>query len=124
MNSRNDNIVLCVPCVLCGENMDTLEKLYASCRALNRRFPDGNEPFQIMTCLLEEGGELAEQVNHFESAGIKREKHGEPDKQKLAKEVLDVLHNALRIAMYYGIEQELAAMIEEKHQRAKDEGLI
>lgn len=34
--------------------MDTLEKLYASCRALNRRFPDGNDPFHIMTCLLEE----------------------------------------------------------------------
>jgi NTP pyrophosphatase (non-canonical NTP hydrolase) len=104
--------------------MDTLEKLYARCRALNRRFPDGNDPFRIMTCLLEENGELAEQVNHFEDAGLEREKHSEPDRQKLAKEVMDVLHNALRIAMYYGIEQELAAMIEDKYQRAKEEGLI
>jgi NTP pyrophosphatase (non-canonical NTP hydrolase) len=104
--------------------MDTLDKLYARCRALNRRFPDGNDPFRIMTCLLEEGGELAEQVNHFENAGRKREKHGEPNKQKLTKEVMDVLHNALRIAMYYGIEQELAAMIEDKYQQVKEEGLI
>jgi NTP pyrophosphatase (non-canonical NTP hydrolase) len=104
--------------------MDTLEKLYASCRALNRRFPDGNEPFHIMTCLLEEGGELAEQINHFEGKGVKREKLGDPNREHLTKEVLDVLRAALRIAMYYGIEQELAAMIEEKYQRAKEEGLI
>ena len=52
---------------------------------LGRRFPNHNEPFQIMTRLLEECGELAEQVNHFEGTGVKREKHGEPDKAKLAK---------------------------------------
>ena len=101
--------------------MDTLEKLYASCRGLNRRFPDGNDPFQIMTCLLEEGGELAEQVNHFEGKGIKREKHGEPDKAKLAKEVQDVMRCALQIGMYYGIEKELHASIEKSYQRVKEE---
>ena len=55
--------------------MDTLEKLSAIRRGLNRRFPDGNDPFQIMTCLLEEGGELAEHVNHL-GKSVKREKHG------------------------------------------------
>ena len=27
----------------------TIEKLYAITRGLNRRFPDGNDPFQMMT---------------------------------------------------------------------------
>jgi formate hydrogenlyase subunit 6/NADH:ubiquinone oxidoreductase subunit I len=40
-----------------------------------------------MARLLEERGELAEQVNHFEGTGVKRDKHGRPDKAKLAKEV-------------------------------------
>jgi NTP pyrophosphatase (non-canonical NTP hydrolase) len=33
-----------------------------------------------MTRLLEECGELAKEVNHFEGTGIKRQKYGEPDK--------------------------------------------
>jgi NTP pyrophosphatase (non-canonical NTP hydrolase) len=38
-----------------------------------------------MTRLLEESGELAQQVNHFEGAGVKREKYGEPDGKNLPK---------------------------------------
>ncbi len=101
-----------------------IEKLYAIDRALNTRFPDGNEPFQIMTRLLEEAGELAEQVNHFEGKGVKRAKHGKPDKAKLAKEVQDVLRAALHIAMYYGIESDLQWSVDKAYQHAMDEGLI
>jgi len=90
----------------------------------SRWFPDGNGPFQIMTRLLEECGELAEQVNHFEGTGVKREKHGEPDKAKLAKKVQDVLGCALQIAQYYGIELELEASIENSYRRLKAEGFI
>ena len=103
--------------------MDTLEKPYAICRGLNRRFAAGNAPFQTMTRLLEECGELAEQVNHFEGKGVKREKHGEPDKAKLAKEVQDVLRGALQVAMYCGIEEQVKASIEKTYQRVKEEGL-
>ncbi len=104
--------------------MDTYEKLMAITHALNRRFPSGTEPFQITTRLLEEGGELAEQVNHFEGSETKRAKYGEPDKLKLAKEVMDVLRCGLQIAIYYGIEPELETTIEKHYQRAKAEGLI
>jgi NTP pyrophosphatase (non-canonical NTP hydrolase) len=103
---------------------DLMERLQAVSVGLNRRFPDHNEPFQIMTRLLEECGELAEQVNHFERTGIKVEKHGQPDKAKLAKEVQDVLRCALQIAQHYGVEHELAASIEDSYQRLKAEGFI
>jgi NTP pyrophosphatase (non-canonical NTP hydrolase) len=104
--------------------MDTLEKLYAICRGLNRRFANENAPFEIMTRLLEESGELAEQVNLFEGRGVKRDKHGEPDKAKMAREVQDVMRCALQTAMYYGIEQELEVSIEKAYQRVKVEGLV
>jgi NTP pyrophosphatase (non-canonical NTP hydrolase) len=103
---------------------DMMQQLMAVSAGLARRFPDNNGPFEIMTRLLEECGELAEQVNHFEGTGVKREKHGEPDKAKLAKEVQDVLRCALQIAQYYGIEQELEVSIENSYQRLKAEGFI
>ena len=103
---------------------DLMERLKVISVGLGRRFPAHNEPFQIMTRLLEECGELAEQVNHFEGTGVKREKYGEPDKAKLAKEVQDVLRCALQIAQYYAIEQELAASIENSYQRLKAEGFV
>jgi NTP pyrophosphatase (non-canonical NTP hydrolase) len=102
----------------------TLDKLFPITQGLNRRFPDGNDPFQIMTRLLEECGELAQLVNHFEGAGIKGEKYGVPDESKLAKEVMDVLRCGLQVAIYYGIEQELESKINDSYDKMKQEGLI
>lgn len=99
-----------------------LEKLFAIARGLNHRFPDGNDPFQIMTRLLEEGGELAQQINHFEGSGVKQEKYGAPDRQKLAKEVMDVLRVAGQVAVYYGIEHEVEAALERSYQQLIAEG--
>jgi len=101
-----------------------LNKLYATCHGLNRRYPNGNDPFRIMTCLLEEAGELAQQVNHFEDTGIKRQKYGEPDRAHLVKEVMDVLRATMRAAIHYHLEDELEAKVEESYQRMLAEGWI
>jgi NTP pyrophosphatase (non-canonical NTP hydrolase) len=101
-----------------------MEKLYQITHGLMKRFPNGNDPFQMVTRLAEECGELAAQVNHFESSGVKRQKMGEPDTIKLAKEVKDVLRCALTLAIHYGIEVELSASIAQSHQQLKAEGLI
>lgn len=101
-----------------------LDKLLPITKGLNRRFANGNEPFQIATRLLEECGELAKEINHFEGRGIKREKYGEPDKAHLAKEVQDVMRSALQIALYYQIEAELEASIDQSYRRMIAEGLI
>lgn len=97
--------------------MTGLDRIWTINERLRQRFPDGNGPFQIMTRLLEECGELAEQVNHFEATGIKRQKHGEPDKAKMAKEVQDVIRCALQIAHHYGIEEDLDASIAKSYQQ-------
>ena len=102
----------------------TMEKLFAITHGLNRRFPHGNHPFQMMTRLLEESGELAQMVNHFEGTGIKLEKYGPPDKGKLAKEIMDLLRCALQVAIYYGIERELETTIQDSYQKMKAEGMI
>jgi NTP pyrophosphatase (non-canonical NTP hydrolase) len=104
--------------------MTELAKLWEVTRGLNRRFPNGNNPFQIMTRLLEEGGELAQMVNHFEGAGIKREKYGVPDRSKMSKEIMDVLRCALQTAIYYNLEAEVEARIAETYERMLAEGLI
>ena len=86
-----------------------LQPLFAVTQDLTRRFPAGNTPFQIMTRLLKECGELAQQVNQVENSGLKRQKHGEPDPTHMAKEIKDVIRCALQVALYYGIETEVEA---------------
>jgi NTP pyrophosphatase (non-canonical NTP hydrolase) len=102
----------------------TFKKLLAITRGLNRRFPKGNDPFQMMTRLLEESGELAQMINHFEGTGSKLEKYGAPDTSKLAKEVMDVLRCSLQFAIYYGVEKELEAKIQASYETMKAQGFI
>ncbi len=104
--------------------MDVFQQLKLINVALDRRFPDGRNPFQMVTRLAEECGELAAEVNHFEGSGVKDEKHGAPDKAQLAKEARDVIISALQIVAYYDADAELEAVIAQSVQRARAEGLI
>ena len=61
----------------------------------------------MLSRILEEGGELAQQVAHFEDSGIKRQKYGEPDRHKLATEVKGVLIAALQIAQHTAFKRNL-----------------
>jgi NTP pyrophosphatase (non-canonical NTP hydrolase) len=102
----------------------TLDIMFAIVKGLAKRFPKGNDPYQSLARLLEECGELAQQVNLFEGAGVKDAKYGKPDKQKLAKEVQDVIRGALQIAVYYGIEEEIAMSFESSYNALREEGYI
>ena len=63
-------------------------------------------------------------MQHWENQGVKREKHGEPSRAKLAKEVMDVMRAALAIAEYYQVEGELAEAIRGSIERAVSAGLL
>lgn len=102
----------------------TFAKLYKIVEGLNTRFPDGNEPFMIVTRLAEECGEVAAEVNHFERKGRKVEVHGEPDPNHLAKELQQVIRAVLALAVYYNLQDELIASIEDSYQRVVNEGLV
>ena len=101
-----------------------MEKFYKMAEGANKRFPKGVEPFQMVTRLLEECGEVASEVNHWEDTGIKRQKHGEPSREKLANEIRQALNALFQIAVYYKIEKELESSINASLERMKNEGLI
>ena len=106
------------------DNSDYFDKLLLTTDGYSKKYPNGNTPFQIITRLCEEAGELASEVNHFEDTGVKMQKHGLPKKTALAKEVQDVIRTALSIALYYGIEQELKDAIDHSYHVKIDEGYI
>ena len=97
-----------------------MEKLFELARCYTSRFPDGNTPYQIVTRLLEECGEVASDVNHFEASGIKLQKKGLPSKTVLAGEIKQAINALIQLTQYYGIEQELMdsidASIEKRHK--------
>jgi NTP pyrophosphatase (non-canonical NTP hydrolase) len=101
-----------------------IEKLYRICEALQVRFPGTSDPFRILARLMEESGELAEQVHIREDTGRKRAIHGEPDDQALAKEIQDIMTAVLDIARHYGIQPTLEARVDAGYRRAVSEGLI
>jgi NTP pyrophosphatase (non-canonical NTP hydrolase) len=53
---------------------------------------------------VEECGEVAKEINHFENSGIKREKYGAPSKEKLANELRQAITALFQIAAYYSVE--------------------
>ena len=101
-----------------------MQKFYKMVEASNRRFPKGVEPFQMVTRLMEECGEVAAEINHWEDSGLKKDKHGEPSKEQLANELRQAMVELFKIAKYYSVEKELENSIEQSLQRSINEGLI
>lgn len=101
-----------------------MERFYKMVEASNKRFPEGVEPFQMATRLLEECGEVAAEINHWEGSGLKRQKRGEPKKEYLANELRQTIVELFKIAVYYSVENELEESINQSIQRSKGEGLI
>jgi len=101
-----------------------MNKLYMLVKGYYKRFPKGVEPFQMITRLLEECGEVASAVNHFEGSGIKKLKHGEPNKEALASEIKQAMVALMQIAVYYSVQEELEKSIDDSLGRMKAENLI
>lgn len=101
-----------------------MNKLYELAKGYTNRFPDGNTPYQIVTRILEECGEVASEVNHFENSGIKTLKHDEPSKQHLADEIKQAVNALIQLAMYYKVEDELKISIDRSIDKMKSEGLL
>lgn len=99
-----------------------MQRLMLLAQGLNHRFPKGNQPFRITTRLAEECGEVASEVLHMEGGEMKRLKHGEPDPEKLAGEIKNVLSVAMQLALYYGVEEAVASSIEASIGRLTREG--
>jgi NTP pyrophosphatase (non-canonical NTP hydrolase) len=103
---------------------ELMDRLLLIVEAQKRRFPDGLEPFKMITRLVEECGELATEIQVWEDEGLKRAKHGAPDRARTAKEVMDVLTAALTIADHYGITRDVEDRIELSIARARSDGFL
>ena len=90
-----------------------MDKLYELARCYTSRYPGGNEPYQIVTRLLEECGKVASEVNHFENSGIKMQKHGAPSREALAGEIKQAINALIQLTQYYGVEAELEQSIDQ-----------
>jgi len=101
-----------------------MQKFYQMVEASNKRFPEGVHPYQMATRLLEECGEIAAEINHWESSGLKRQKRGEPSKENLANELRQAMAELFKIAVYYSVEKELEESIEKSLMQSRNEGLI
>jgi NTP pyrophosphatase (non-canonical NTP hydrolase) len=101
-----------------------MDKYLLMAKGMNKRFPEGNTPFQIVTRLLEECGEVASEVNLWEDTGIKRQKRGEPKKENLANEIRQAMVALMQLALYYNVENELEAKIEQTLSNLRREGCI
>ena len=101
-----------------------MQRFYKMVEASNNRFPEGVEPYQMATRLLEECGEIAAEINLWEDSGIKRQKHGNPKKEDIANEIRQAMVELVKIAQYYHVEEELNASIQASLARSKAEGLI
>lgn len=101
-----------------------IHKLYKICEALEKRFPGNRDPFRILARLMEESGELADQVHIRESVGRKRESGRLPDDMELAKEIQDIMTAVLDIVRYYKIENILEKRVTASYEKAAAEGLI
>lgn len=98
------------------------ERLLLNVAGLNVKFPGGDEPFQIVSRLCEEAGELAQAVNHVEGTGIKSEKYGAPKREHLAEEVHHVLRAALSVTVHYGMVEEVKRSIDRSNARLRADG--
>jgi NTP pyrophosphatase (non-canonical NTP hydrolase) len=101
-----------------------MDLLYKITIGYNKKYPSGNDPFKIATRLLEECGELAKEVNHFEKTGVKIEKYGLPNRKNFAKEMLDVLKSVLALTVYYGLNEELEELILTTMTKLKEDSYI
>lgn len=101
-----------------------MNRFYKMVEASNKRFPKGVEPYQMATRLMEECGEVAAEINLWEDSGVKRMKHGDPQKHNIANEVRQAMVELVKIAMYYHVEDELEKSIQASLAQSRSEGLI
>ena len=101
-----------------------MKKLYKQVEGYFKRFPEGIDPYQMVTRLLEECGEIAKEINHFEDSGIKNKKYGEPDKTQLANEIRQTIIAVLQIVVYYDVINELEKSIDDMIEKQTSEGLF
>lgn len=104
--------------------MDRFQKILEIVSGLNKKYPEGQDPFRIVTRLCEESGELASEVNRMESVGSKIKKRGPPDRLELAKEAQDVIRCAVAVLVHYDLFKEFDESLNSALTLLKNDGFL
>lgn len=87
-------------------------------------YPQPDSPYVLLALLVQAGGTLAEAVHHVAGMGMKREKHGEPTVDRLARVVNLVVTRTLGIADYYQLRDALRESIQTYYRNYQRDGYL
>lgn len=104
--------------------MDSLSKISLVAQAQTKRFPNGDEPFKIVSRLLEESGEVSWELNHYERKNISLMRNCRDNKENLVTETYQVMIALNQLLQYYDLSDLFARKIEEVYKEYQDKGYI
>lgn len=104
--------------------MDSLSKISLVAQAQTKRFPNGDEPFKIVSRLLEESGEVSWELNHYERNNISLMRNCRDNKENLITETYQVMIALNQLLQYYDLSDLFARKIEEVYKEYQDKGYI
>lgn len=104
--------------------MDLLNKILLVAEAQSRRFPKGDEPFQITSRLLEECGEVAWELNHYPRKNISIERNSKDNKGNLVTETYQAMTVLGQLLQYFDLTDDFVNKIEVVYKEFQDKGYI
>lgn len=104
--------------------MDLLSKISLVAQAQSKRFPNGDEPFKIMSRLLEECGEVSWELNHYERMNISVERNCKNNKENIVAEAYQVVMVLSQLLQYFDLSDDFINRIEMVYKEYQDKGYI
>jgi NTP pyrophosphatase (non-canonical NTP hydrolase) len=104
--------------------MELIEKVFTVAKAQSNRFPEGDYPFNIVSRLLEEGGEVAWELNHYARKGISIDRFNPDGKRELVYETYQVMIALCQLMQYFNLEDDLKKRMDEVHQEYLNKGYL
>jgi len=104
--------------------MDDLEKILKVAEAQTKRFPNGNDPFKIVSRLLEESGEVAWELNHYDRKGISLECKNKDGKREIMCEMYQVMISLCHLLQYYDLQNDFRDRIDEVYKEYMEKNLL
>lgn len=104
--------------------MDLLTKISLVAQAQTKRFPNGDEPFKIVSRLLEESGEVSWELNHYERKNICIEQNCKENKENLVAETYQVMIALNQLLQYFDLSDEFVSRVEYVYKEYQDKGYI
>ncbi len=107
-----------------GYTQETMEMLMKIADAQTKRFPAGENPYKNVCRILEEAGEVAWEINHYERKGISVEKGSFQDKENLVLEAFQLCEVTCQLLQYFDLTQTFKDFIEGTYNKYIDDGYI